>query len=216
MKRINMTKYGFIRNEREDFHDDGNNFKGYATSPTSRLRISKLVSDGRAYLSSDMNGCKLDYTEYSKLPHYKAATWSYNGIDMDSLTDQDLINWYNACVEYEREYIEAESKVVFPTIEEIRNQCIRINSIRKVEIQKVEELIQKVALNLFLNGTSDYELREIRRYYQTLKGRFFDPDKYPQSIQNTNYGRNFVKETNGDLKPDWYYTHLIESLEKYQ
>ena len=133
-----------------------------------------------------------------------------------SLTDEDLVNWYNACVEYAKEYIEAESKVVFPTIEEIRNQCIRINSIRKMEIQKVEELIQKVALNLFLNGTSDYELREIRRYYQTLKGRFFDPDKYPQSIQNTNYGRNFVKETNGDLKPDWYYTHLIESLEKYQ
>ena len=130
MKRINMTKYGFIRNEREDFHDDGNNFKGYATGPNSRLRISKLVSDGHAYLSADMNGCKLDYTEYSKLPHYKDAVWNYNGVDMNSLTEQDLINWYNACVEYEKEYIEAESKVVFPTIEEIRNQCIRIRSIR--------------------------------------------------------------------------------------
>ena len=41
MKRINMTKYGFIRNEREDFHDDGNNFKGYATG-----KIKKVKYDG--------------------------------------------------------------------------------------------------------------------------------------------------------------------------
>ena len=215
MKRIVMNKYGFIRNEREDFHDDGNNFKGYATGPNSRLRISKLVSEGRAYLSSDMNGCKLDYTEYSKLPHYNAATWKYNGIDMDSLTEQDMIDWYNACVAYEQEYIEAESKVVFPTIEEIRNQCIRINNVRKAEIKEVEDLIQKISLNLFTKGT-DYELKNIRHYYSSLKERFFNPDKYPQTIQNSNYGRNFVKETNGDLNPDWYYKHLIEILEKYQ
>lgn len=215
MKRINMTKYGFIRNEREDFHDDGNNFKGYATSPTSRLRISKLVSDGRAYLSADMNGCKLDYTEYSKLPHYKDAVWNYNGIDMDSLTDQDLVNWYNACIEYEREYIEAESKVVFPSIEEIRNQCFIINKIRQQEIKEVEELLQKASLNLFLKGTSDYELRSIRDYYKTLTSRFYNLDTYPQTIQYSNYGRNFVKDTNPDIQPNWYYKHLVEILEKY-
>jgi hypothetical protein len=215
MKRITMTKYGFIRNEREDFHDDGNNFKGYATSPTSRLRISKLVSEGRAYLSADMNGNKLDYTEYSKLPHYKDATWNYNGIDMDSLTDEDLVNWYNACVEYEKEYIEAESKVVFPSIEEIRNQCFIINKIRQQEIKEVEELLQKASLNLFLKGTSDYELRSIRDYYKTLTSRFYNLDTYPQTIQYSNYGRNFVKDTNPDIQPNWYYKHLVEILEKY-
>lgn len=215
MKRINMTKYGFIRNEREDFHDDGNNFKGYATGPNSRLRISKLVSDGHAYLSADMNGCKLDYTEYSKLPHYKDAVWNYNGVDMNSLTEQDLINWYNACVEYEREYIEAESKVVFPTIEEIRNQCFIINKIRRQEIKEVEELLQKASLNLFLKGTSDYELRSIRDYYKNLTNRFYNLDTYPQTIQHSNYGRNFVKATNQDIQPNWYYKQLVEILEKY-
>jgi hypothetical protein len=210
-----MTKYGFIRNEREDFHDDGNNFKGYATGPNSRLRISKLVSDGRAYLSADMNGCKLDYTEYSKLPHYKDATWNYNGVDMNSLTDKDLVNWYNACIEYEREYIEAESKVVFPTIEEIRNQCFIINKIRQQEIKEVEELLQKASLKLFLKGTSDYELRSIRDYYKTLTNRFYNLDTYPQTIQYSNYGRNFVKDTNPDIQPNWYYKQLVEILEKY-
>ena len=110
MKRINMTKYGFIRNEKEDFSDDGSRFQGYMTLPNSRLRISKHISNGQAYLSSSMNGNKLDYTEYSKLPHYKDATWNYNGVSIDSLTDEDLANFYNACVEYEKEYIEAESK----------------------------------------------------------------------------------------------------------
>lgn len=215
MKRINMKKYGFIRNEEEDFHDDGNNFKGYATGPNSRLRISKLVSNGRVYLSSDMNGNKLDCTEYSKLPHYKDAVWNYNGIAMDSLTDEDLVNFYNACVEYEKEYIEAESKITFPTIEEIRNQCFIINKIRQQEIKEVEELLQKASLNLFLKGTSDYELRSIRDYYKNLTNRFYNLDTYPQTIQYSNYGRNFVKDTNPDIQPNWYYKQLVEILEKY-
>lgn len=216
MKRINMAKYGFIRREREDFHDDGNNFTGYSISANSRLRVSKLVSDGHAYLSCDMNGNKLDHTEYSKLPNYQKATWTYNGPKLESLTEQDLIDFYNACVEYEKEYLEAESKVVFPNIEEIKNQCIRINNIREAEIKEVEDLIQKVSLSLFINGTSDYELRSIRDYYKSLKNKFFDPEKYPQSIQFSNYGRNFVKSTNPDLQPNWYYTQLVEKLSKYQ
>jgi hypothetical protein len=215
MKKIIMTKYRFIRNEREDFSDDGNRFNGYLTSPNSRLRISKLVSDGQAYLSADMNGNKLDHTEYSKLPHYQEAVWKYNGISVAALTDQDLVNWYNACVAYEQEYIELEAQVVFPTIEEIRNQCIKINNIRKTEIKEVEALLETVAIRLFLKGKSDYELKEIRRYYQSLNERFFDVDKYPQTIQYSNYGRNFVKDTNLELQPCWYYRQLIELLEKY-
>lgn len=216
MKRINMAKYGFIRNEREDFHDDGNNFKGYATGPNSRLRISKLVSDGRAYLSSDMNGCKLDYTEYSKLPHYRDATWKYNGIDMDSLTEQDMFDWYNACVEYEKEYIEAESQLVFPTIAEIRNQCFIINKIRQQELNNITKLINDNGTSLLLGITSDYELRNLRDYYKKLKkeAEGFDLDLYPQSIQYSNYGRNFVKETNPHLKENWYYTQLKEIISK--
>jgi hypothetical protein len=214
MKRINMTKYGFIRNEEEDFHDDGNNFKGYATGHNSRLRISKLVSDGRAYLSADMNGNKLDCTEYSKLPHYKDATWNYNGVDMNSLTDEDLINWYNACVEYEKEYIEAESKVVFPTIDEIKLQCETINAIRQAEIDEVSTLLERIAVRFVLEADK-YTLNNFQSYFKSLKERFFDIDKYPQTIQKSNYGRNFIKSTNSDLQPSFYYKCLIEILERY-
>lgn len=216
MKRINMTKYGFIRNEREDFHDDGNNFKGYATSLTSRLRISKLVSSGNVYLSADMHGNKLDYAEYSKLPHYKNATWDYNGVAIDSLTDDDLVNFYDACVEYEKEYIEAESKIAFPTIEEIRNQCIRIRKLRRQELNAITKLINENGTELLLGLTSDYDLKDLRDYYKSLKraAEGLDPDLYPQTIQYSNYGRNFVKETNSDLKENWYYKQLKEIISK--
>ena len=214
MKRIVMNKYGFIRRESEDFTDDSNRFTGYTISSNSRLRVTKLVSDGRAYLSCDMNGNKLDYTEYSKLPHYQCA-WDYNGVDLDKLTEADLIDFYNACVAYEKEYLEAEAKVTFPSIEDIKLQCETINAIRKAEIDEVSILLERVAVNFIINGTSDYELKEVRRYFKTLKERFFDVDKYPQSVQKTNYGRNFVKPTNPDLKPSFYYTQLIEILEKY-
>ena len=213
MKRIVMNKYGFIRRESEDFHDDGNNFTGYSISPNSRLRVSKLVSDGQAYLSCDMNGNKLDYTEYSKLPHYNAA-WDYNGVSLESLTEQDMIDFYNACVAYEKEYLEAEAKVVFPSIEDIKLQCETINAIRQAEIDEVKSLLERVAVRFVLEADK-YTTSNFQSYFKSLSGRFFDVNKYPQSIQKTNYGRNFIKPTNPDLKPSFYYTHLIEILEKY-
>ena len=214
MKRINMAKYGFIRREREDFHDDGNNFTGYSISANSRLRVSKLVSDGQAYLSCDMAGNKLDYTEYTKLPHYN-ATWDYNGVSVESLTEQDLIDFYNACVEYEKEYLEAESKVTFPTIEEIRNQCIRINEIRLAEIDEVAKLLESYSVKFVLEADR-YTISNFQSYFKSLKEKFFDVDKYPQTIQKSNYGRNFVKFSNSDLQPSFYYKKLIEILEKYK
>lgn len=213
MKRINMTKYGFIRKESEDFSDDGNRFTGYTISSNSRLRVTKLVSDGRAYLSADMNGNKLDYTEYSKLPHYNCV-WDYNGVDLEKLTEEDMINFYNSCVTYENEYLEAEAKVSFPSIEDIKLQCETINAIRKAEIDEVSVLLERVAVR-FLLEADRYELGRFRDYYNSLSKRFFDVDKYPQTIQKSNYGRNFIKPTNSDLQPSFYYKELMEILDKY-
>ena len=102
MKRINLTKYGFVRWPGEDFSDDGNRFQCYRAG--KKVRASKLVSDGQAYLScsSDVGNYTLPYEVYSKLPHYNAAQWKYNGVSVEDLTEQDLIDWYNACVEFEK------------------------------------------------------------------------------------------------------------------
>lgn len=213
MKRINMTKYGFIRNESGDFTDDSNRFTGYTISSNSRLRVTKLVSDGRAYLSADMNGNKLDYTEYSKLPHYNCV-WDYNGIDLEKLTEEDMIDFYNSCVAYEKEYLEAEAKVSFPSIEDIKLQCETINAIRKAEIDEVSILLERVAVRFVLEADR-YVVSRFQDYFKSLKDRFFDVDKYPQTIQKSNYGRNFIKPTNSDLQPSFYYKELMEILDKY-
>ena len=216
MKRINMTKYGFIRFEEGDFSDDGNRFTCYTLSPNSRLRISKLVSEGRVYLSSHMNGNRLDHTEYSKLPHYQDATWNYNGEDVDDLVEQDLVNFYNACVEYEKEYLEAESKTVFPTLEEIKAQCEKINQVRQDEIDEVTTLLQVVAPNLFLKGASDYELRNLRNEYQSLLKRKYDVNNYSKSICETAYSKSFVKSTNSYLQPSYEFRDLMRTLNSYK
>ena len=213
MKRINMAKYGFIRKESGDFTDDSNRFTGYTISSNSRLIVTKLVSDGRAYLSADMNGNKLDYTEYSKLPHYNCV-WDYNGIDLEKLTEEDMIDFYNSCVAYEKEYLEAEAKVSFPSIEDIKLQCETINAIRKAEIDEVSILLERVAVRFVLEADR-YVVSRFQDYFKSLKNRFFDVDKYPQTIQKSNYGRNFIKPTNSDLQPSFYYKELLEILEKY-
>ena len=215
MKRIVMAKYGFIRNEDADFHDDGNNFQGWATSPDSRLRVSKLVSGGNAYLSCDMRG-NLTHEEYSKLPHYYKANWGYNGEELDDLEDKDLFDFYNACVEYEKEYLEAESKSVFPSLAEIKTQCEKINKIRQDEIDEVTTLLQVVAPNLFKQDASDYELKSIRNNYQSLLKRKYDVNKYPQSIHKTAYSKSFIKPTNDDLNSSYYFRDLMRTLTKYQ
>lgn len=211
MKKINLTKYGFIKNEREDFSDDGNKFTCYTVG--TRVRVSKCVSGGRAYIAARIDGNKLDYSEYSKLPHYKDMD-ELNGIDIAALDDQDLINLYNNCLKYEQEYIEAESKVSFPTIAELKNQCIKIREIRKAELNDITELLSKNVIKIL--SADKYTLSNIQQYYKNLQSKLtgFDPETYPQSVQKTVYGRNFVNRTNPDLNESYWYKNLKEMILK--
>ena len=123
MKRINLMKYGFVRWPERDFHDDGNNFTCFRVGT---LEISKLVSDGQVYLSAQASECgnkTLPYEIYSNLPYYNEATWKYNGIALDTLTDADLEAFYEFCVEYEKAYVEEEEHIEYPTIEELTERC---------------------------------------------------------------------------------------------
>ena len=123
MQKVNLSKYGFVRTPNEDFSDDGTRFYVYRVG---RVRVSKATWNGQVFLAGRIDdGRTLDYDEYSKLPHYKAMD-RLNGVSISSLTENDLIQLYNDCVEYEKEYTEAEKQVVFPTIEEIKEQCLKI------------------------------------------------------------------------------------------
>jgi hypothetical protein len=209
MQKVNLTKYGFVRTPNEDFSDDGNRFYVYHAG---RVRVSKCTWSGQIFLAGRIDdGRVLGYDEYSKLPHYKGLD-RLNGVSISSITENDLIQLYNDCIEYEKEYTEAEKNVSFPTIEELREQCLKIRAHYQGQLDEATKLIQENAIKLFFS--EKYCVREIKSFYNTIKSRAegYDPDRYPQSIQKSVYGRDFVKPTNHDLTDTWYLDHIKKDI----
>ena len=217
MTRINLCKYGFVRWPEEDFHDDGNNFTCYKAG--KKIRVSKLVADGQVYLSasSDAGNGTLPYEIYSKLPHYQASNWKYNGVAKDALTDDDLENFMAACLAYELEYEKAEASIQYPTLDEIKQQCQKIYDKVVKELDEVENVFGTRGVELAAKCT-EWEWKELRRYLTELINKLirFDPEKYPTSIYKKAYSFDFVKPTYSELaKPSFYYEQIKETFKKY-
>ena len=211
MTKIIMTKYGFLRWKEEDFSDDGNRFTCYKVG--NCVRVSKLVKDGEVYISARIDGIKLPYDVYSQLPHYKALD-ALNGVSLSGLTDGDLYNLYEDCVAYEQEYKNAENNIVLPTLDEIKEQCRRVQRVAIDELAKIEQLLQlKVAL-LALKLT-DYKWAKIREYLKSLTNRIsnFDPDTYAPRLVGNYRSIDFCKSTCSDLRPSFYYRELLEIID---
>ena len=213
MTRVILTKYGFIRFPEEDFSDDGNNFTCYRFSDTNS-HVSKLVSDGQAYLSAHVNG-NLPYEVYSKLPNYQAATWSYNGISVASLTDEMLKDFFRACVQYEKEYQAAEAAVEYPTLEELTEKCHRIVGKKLLELSKLENLMAKNMRFAVLNF-SDYEWKRIKDCMKSLdqEVKRFSPGTYPATIYKTSTSFQFIKPTY-EMGDSYWFRSIMEVFDKY-
>ena len=214
MKRINLTKYGFVRWSEEDFNDDGNRFQGYKAGKS--VRVSKLVSEGQAYLScsSTVGNGTLPYEVYSKLPHYSIAQWRYNGVSVDTLTDQDLIDFYNACVSYEKEYEEAEATIKYPTLEEITEQCEKLWTKAMAEYSAGQTIVMDaVLLNKFIK-LSDYEVKSVRDCLKSLRSAVenYDVKTLPQRMLGKSSSFNFVKPDNSDLINENYWLRSIREI----
>ena len=199
MKRINLTKFGFVRSKEDDFSDDGNRFICYKIG---KIRVSKLVSDGQAYITCSMDDNKLAYEVYSKLPHYNDLDIS---VDTSSITEEDLQDLYTTCVEYEKEYEAAVKTIVYPTQEELDEQRLKIENLRKAELKEIESKIDASILNL-----REYDLTSLQKYYRDLKAS----TKGITPQLNSSYSINYVKDTNYDLQPGCWYRSCLELLAK--
>ena len=209
MKKVNLIKFGFVRAENEDFSDDSTRFYVYRVG---RVRVSKATWNGQIFLSARIDdGRTLNYEEYSSLPHYKGLD-RLNGVSISGLTENDIQPLYNDCVEYEKEYAEAEKNVVYPTIAELREQCLRIRKHYQEQLEEATKLIQENAVKLFFS--EKYCVKSIKSYYNTIKNRAngYDPDTYPQSIQKSVFGRDFVKPNYHDLTDTWYLDYLKQNI----
>ena len=215
MKRINLVKYGFVRWSEEDFHDDGNNFTCYRAGKT--VRVSKHVSNGQAYLSisSAVGNGTLPYDVYSKLPHWYDANWKWNGVSVDSLTEQDLVDFYNTCVEYEKEYEAAEANIKYPTLEEIRDKASRLTSNALFELSKIENRLKR-NMREAITKFSPYEWRQVQEYVKNLMAdvKRYDPETFPQTIVGKRSSFDFVKP-NAHMEESYWFRYLKELFEKY-
>jgi hypothetical protein len=213
MTRVILTKYGFTRFPEEDFHDDGNNFTCYRFSNTNS-HVSKLVSDGQAYLSAHVNG-NLPYEVYSNLPHYKRATWDFNGISVASLTDALLQDFYMSCVEYEREYQAAEASIKYPTECELLAKCIRVQNKLILEMNELETLIGEHAVEAAVKF-SKWEWEQLQKYlaYMLQELNKYKPDTFIPNVLGTAQSITFLKNKE-DTEPTYWFRSLKELFDKH-
>lgn len=203
MTRINLCKYGFVRWPEEDFSDDGNRFTCYRAG--KKVRVSKLVADGQVYLSIDSGIGQLPYEVYKNLPHYNDAEWKWNGVSLAGLTDEDIQEFYEACVAFEKEYEELEAEFKFPTQEEITKRTAEVMTVRAKEIREVQELIT-AKLPVLLLTASTYQWAEIQRGFKKLL------EEYNRDYSNIRKEESvkFCSDKCSALKPSWWYERLKE------
>ena len=210
MKKIMMTKYGFERWPEEDFSDDGNRFTCYRVG--RRVRVSKLVVDGEAYVAARIDGTKLPYKEYCKLTHYSDLD-KLNGVSVASLTDTDFQELYEACLAYEQEYDEAEANLKMPTLEDIQKQCELVQTKHREDLKKVEEVLTSNVTTLLL-GLSEYSWKALKEYTSKLIDHinYYDPKTYPQKILGICSSFDFCKPDAYVLTDSFYYKHLMDII----
>lgn len=208
MKRVELTKFGFVRWPEHDFTDDGNRFQCYKAG--KRVRVSKLVSKGKVYLSIDTevgNGT-LPFEVYGKLPHYNAANWKWNGVDLETLTEKDIEDFMACCLAYELEYENMERTFKFPTREEIEHRCKEVTELRAQEIIELNCLISSKLTALLINMTP-YQWTTLQRYYNNLVAEM---NSYNPDLIRKNESVQFCSDRCNALKPSWYYEHIKEMI----
>ena len=208
MKRIDLVKYGFVRSPEDDFSDDGNRFTCYRVG--SKVRVSKLVSDGEAYLSGSISDSDLPYEIYSKLPHYSEAEWKYNGVSLSALTEADLQNLYDACVAYEKEWDEAIAGLVLPEAVELNDAAFDLERHRQNEFHNVQLVLSQNLEKLF--ALQDYQYRRVREYYNRLKEEAEAPVVWQEFVGKPYSIQLLARLQEQANKHSFYYEELMKMI----
>lgn len=215
MIKINLMKYGFVRWPEKDFSDDGNRFTCYKAG--KNVRVSKHVSNGSVYLSIDSTVGKgtLPYEVYQKLPHYDAASWKYNGVSIESLTDADIEDFMAACLAYELEYEAAEASIKYPTLEEIQDKAIKLTTKAVLELTEIENLFSKYTVEAAVKFSS-YEWKTVQEYLRYLAENVkkFDPETFPPTIVGQQHSFTFVKP-DYNMQESYWFRCLKDLFAKY-
>ena len=211
MKKIMMTKYGFVRTPEDDFSDDGSRFQAYRVG---RVRVTKLVSDGQAYIDGDIRDGKLPYEVYSKLPHY-VFCGKLNGVQAAAITDEDLQELYESCQAYDKEYTDAENSIQYPTELELQHKCLRIQTKLTREMNELEQLMGEHAVEA-ATKFSKWEWQKLQEYltYMLQELSKYNPEKFIPDVLGTARSFTFLANKE-DTDSTYYYRYIKETFQKY-
>ena len=214
MKKIIMANYGFTRWPEKDFGDDGSRFTVYRVG--DRVEVSKTTYKGEAFIDATIHGTKLPYEVYSKLPHYPFLG-KLNGVPIEALTSEDLIELYENCLAYEREYTDAENNIQMPTLTEIKQQCVKVQAKRVVEFAEIETLLGKHAVQLALKIPA-WQWKQTQEYLTKLASELsrWHPEAYAPTILNSARSINFCKPDCSELDDSYYYKYLKDLINSVQ
>ena len=168
MNKINLAKYGFERSPKDDFSDDGNRFYCYRHPQAPEIQVSKLVDRGEVYLSCSRDGGNLTHDEYSVLPGYQDATWTYNGATILSLEEKDLEAFRDAVITYNNAYKDAEAKAVSPSKEDILNKLLAKKSQATTDAIYADKLLKDNLLAIARSKCGEYSFKYIMEAYRDI------------------------------------------------
>ena len=214
MKKIMMSKYGFVRWPEEDFSDDGNRFTCYKVG--DRVCVSKLVADGYAYIDASIGGQLLPYDVYGKLPHHKDLG-KLNGVPVHTLTDQMLFDLVEACLYYEKEYNAAEASIIFPTEDEIKARCMEVRKRFEMQLAEIEYIMSKKNMTMLAFKIPEWEWRELRADLIRLvkQAEAYEPETYCKAIYHTRQSLEFCKLDANILNDTFYFDRIKKTLMMY-
>lgn len=200
---INLVNVGFVRSQADDFTDDGSRFVCYKVG---KMRVSKCMSCGEAYISAHMGeGEYLPYDVYSKLPHYNELD-ALNGVEAYRITKEDLINLYNACIAYEREYEEAlaQVKTNLPTRDQLKAKQKEINDAYDSYVKEARDLI---LTDKFLSLDESTQ-RSVLSYFKSMQ-RYHVKDSEVESYVGRVQSLDFMKRT---ASKGYYSEYILKAL----
>lgn len=214
MKKIIMTNYGFTRWPEKDFGDDGSRFTVYRVG--DRVEVSKTTYKGEAFIDATIHGTKLPYEVYSKLPHYPFLG-KLNGVPIEALTSEDLTELYENCLVYEKEYTDAENSIQMPTLEEIKEQCVKVQAKRVCEFAYIEAQLGKYAAKLAIKLPA-WQWKTLQEYLTKLAGEQakWSPELYAPTILGSARSINFCKPDCSELGNSYYYNYITDIIESVQ
>jgi hypothetical protein len=132
------------------------------------------------------------------------------------LTDALLQDFFNSCVEYEREYQEAEDAVQYPTECELLAKCIRVQNKLIREMNELETLLGENAIEA-ATKFSKWEWEQLQKYltYMLEELSKYKPDTFIPGVLGTARSFTFLQNKE-DTEPTYWFKSIKEIFDKHR